>query len=41
MKKLFALLLTLSLAMFAAGCDAFDEEEEVGDDTLYIYSWGY
>ena len=42
MKKLSALLLLLCFmtAFLTAGCDSLAEEEEEGDDTLYIYSWG-
>ena len=42
MKKLSALLLLLCFmtAFLTAGCDSLAEEEEEGDDKLYIYSWG-
>ena len=42
MKKVSALLLLLCFmtAFFTAGCDSLAEEEEEGDETLYIYSWG-
>ena len=43
MKKVSVLLLLLCFmtAFLTAGCDSLaEEEEEEGDDTLYIYSWG-
>ena len=42
MKRLssFLLLLCCLTAFFTAGCDSLAEEEEGGNDTLYIYSWG-
>ena len=40
MKRYFALALLLLFTVFAAGCDALAEDEEGGEDTLYIYSWG-
>lgn len=42
MKKVSVLLLLLCFmtAFLTAGCDSLAEEEEEGDDTLYIYSWG-
>ncbi len=37
---LLMLLLGLLLVFSTAGCDSLAEDEEGGDDALYIYSWG-
>lgn len=40
MKKYFLLLMLISLSMLFSGCDMFAEEQDEGDDILYVYSWG-
>lgn len=43
MKSYYRSLLVLMLfvsSLFFAGCDMFAEEQEEGDDLLYVYSWG-
>lgn len=34
------LTLLLALSLLLTGCDMFAEEQEEGDDVLYVYSWG-
>ena len=38
--RYFLSLLVLLLPFTLAGCDMFAEEEEEGEDILYVYSWG-